>query len=236
MHEKFEGSTRLPGDFADLFEAQRLEFRLYHDRGQYSRTKVVALRPDAVGETGDLMADEIGRVANWREVWEAISPIVASNPDFRLCLCTTPPPDDTHYSFEMLAPPVGTIFTPNKEGNIYRSDFGVRVLRLDAADAYLDGVPIYDMENGEALPPDEARRRDPDKDAWDRNYGCKFVLGGTGACSLMALDTAQRRGIEKTAFVNVTCAAVKAWETSTVLPLLSGENFNSIDSASTPTL
>ncbi len=194
-----------PDDFADLFEAQRLEFRLYHDRGQYSRTKVVALRPDAVGETGDLMADEIGRVANWREVWEAISPIVASNPDFRLCLCTTPPPDDTHYSFEMLAPPVGTIFTPNKDGNIYRSDFGVRVLRLDAADAYLDDVPIYDMENGEALPPDEARRRDPDKDAWDRNYGCKFVLGGTGACGLMQLDTAQHRGIGAAVFANISC-------------------------------
>jgi hypothetical protein len=194
-----------PEDFAEMFEAQRLEFRFYHSRSIYSRTKVVALRPDAVGETGDLMADEIGRVGSWREVWEAISPIVASNPEFRLCLCTTPPPDDTHYSFEMLAPPVGTVFIPNKDGNIYRSDFGVRVLRLDAEDAYLDGVPIYDMEDGEALPPAEARRRDPDKDAWDRNYGCKFVLGGTGACGLMQLDTAQHRGIGSTIFANISC-------------------------------
>ena len=194
-----------PDDFAELFEAQRLEFRLYHDRGSYSRTKVVALRPDAVGETGDLMADEIGRVANWREVWEAISPIVASNPEFRMCLCTTPPPDDAHYSFEMLAPPVGTVFTPNKEGNIYRSDFGVRVLRLDADDAYLDGIPVYDMESGAPLTPAESRHQDPDKDAWDRNYGCKFVLGGTGACGLMQLDTAQHRGIETAIFASISC-------------------------------
>jgi len=196
-----------PDDFAELFEAQRLEFRYYHSRSIYSRTKVVALRPDTVGETGDFMADEIGRVANWREVWEAVSPIVASNPQFRLCLCTTPPPDDTHYSFEMLAPPVGTVFTPNREGTIYRSDFGVRVLRLDAADAYLDGVPVYDMETGEPLAPEESRRRDPDKDAWDRNYGCRFILGGTGACGLLQLDTAQHRGIGLTAFFNVTCDA-----------------------------
>jgi len=192
-------------DFADLFESQRLEFRYYHSKTVYSRTKVVALRPDAVGETGDLMADEIGRVGNWRETWEAISPIVASNPLFRLCLCTTPPPDDTHYSFEMLVPPVGTVFTPNKQGNIYRSDFGIRVLRVDADDAFLDGVPLYDMETGEALTPADARKREPDKDAWDRNYGCKFVLGGTGACGIAQLDTSQQRGIGTTAFIAVSC-------------------------------
>jgi hypothetical protein len=61
------------------------------------------------------------------------------------------------------------------------------------------------MENGEALPPDEARRRDPDKDAWDRNYGCKFVIGGTGACGLMQLDTAQHRGIGSAVFANISC-------------------------------
>lgn len=194
-----------PDDFADLFESQRLEFRYFHSKTIYSRTKIVALRPDTVGETGDLMADEIGRIPNWREVVEAITPIVASNPNFRICYCTTPPPDDTHYSFDMLAPPVGTVFEPNKEGNIYRSEFGIWVHRIDAWDAFQDGIPVYDLESGEPLTPEESRKREPDKDAWDRNYGCKFVLGGTGAVGLMQLDTAQRRGIGCTAFVNVTC-------------------------------
>jgi hypothetical protein len=192
-----------PDDFADLFEAQRLEFRFYHTRSSYSRTKVVALRPDTVGETGDLMCDEVGRVANWREVCEAVNPIVQSNPEFRLLLSTTPPPDDTHYSYEQLAPPVGTQFRPNLEGNLYKSEMGIMVLRVDAWDAYADGVPIYDLDSGKALAPEESRAGEYDKDAWDRNFGCKFVAGGIGACSIMALDSAQSRGIGKCEFVRI---------------------------------
>jgi hypothetical protein len=190
-------------DFAELFEAQRLEFRYYHDRTNYSRTKVVALTPDAVGETGDLMCDEIGRVRNWREVWEAVSPIIASNPAFRLTLATTIPPDDTHFSYEQLVPPVGTEFSPNPDGNLYESEMGIMTLRVDAWDAYEDGVPVYDMKSGEPLDPDESRRREHDKEAWDRNYGLKFIVGGSSACGLMQLEVAQRRGIGKCAFFKV---------------------------------
>ena len=192
-----------PDDFAELFEAQRLEFRYYHDRTNYSRTKVVALTPDAVGETGDLMCDEIGRVRNWREVWEAVSPIIASNPAFRLTLATTIPPDDTHFSYEQLVPPVGTEFTPNAAGNLYESEMGLMVLRVDAWDAFEDGVPVYDMKTGEPLDPDESRRREHDKDAWDRNYGLRFIVGGSSACGLMQLEVAQRRGIGTCAFFKI---------------------------------
>ena len=184
-------------EFAGIFEAQRLEFRFYHSNNEsdYSRTKVVALLPDAVGDTGDLMLDEVGRVKNFREVWEAVKPIISSNPEFRCTLTTTPPPDDTHCSFELLSPPIGVDFAPNPRGNAYVSDLGVHVLRVDAYDAAAGGVPLYDDNTGEALTPEEHRRRDHDKDAWDRNYGVKFLLGGTAACGLLFLDTAQRRGI-----------------------------------------
>lgn len=181
-------------DFANLYEAQRLEFRLYHSNSVYSRTKVVALTPDCVGETGDLMADEIGRVKNWREVWEAIEPIASSNPDFRVTFSTTPPPDDTHYSFEQLAPPIGTQFKVNPRGNWYRTDQGIHVLRVDAFDAFADGVPVYDLETREPLAPEEHRRRHHDKEAWDRNYGVQFLVGGSAACGLVFLNNAQSRG------------------------------------------
>lgn len=184
-------------DFASLFEAQRLEFRYYHSNSVYSRTKVVALLPDTVGETGDLMCDEIGRVRNWREVWEAIEPIISSDPTFRCIFSTTPPPDDTHYSFEMLVPPPGLEFPVNAEGNIYRSEMGIPVLRLDAYDAWADGVPVYDSDKGEPLAPAEHRRRYYNKDSWDRNYGVKFLLGGTGACGLLQLQAAQERGVNE---------------------------------------
>jgi hypothetical protein len=181
-------------DFAELYEAQRLEFRLYHSRTIYSRTKVVALTPDAVGETGDVILDEVGRAKKFREVWEAMKPIISSNPEFRCILTTTPPPDDTHYSFELLAPPIGDELPIDPKGNWYRSDLGIWVLRITAWDAYADGVPLYDDDTGAAISPAESRAADYDKDAWDRNYGCKFVIGGTAAVGLLQLDSAQRRG------------------------------------------
>jgi len=183
-------------DFAELFEAQRLEFRYYHDRTSYSRTKVVALRPNAVGETGDLMADEVGRINNWKETWEAIEPIVAANPEFRLLLCTTIPPDDTHYAFDQLAPPPGTIFTPNKNGNLYESAQGVTVYQMSAEDAYADGIPLYDLKTGRPMSPAEHRAASHDKDAHDRNYGCIWLRGGSAAVPTMILLEAMYRGTQ----------------------------------------
>lgn len=192
-----------PDDFAEIYEATRLEFRLHHDRTIYSRTKVVALTPDAVGETGDLILDEVGRVKNFREVWEAVKPIISSNPEFRCILTTTPPPDDTHYSFELLAPPIDAEFPVSPCGNWYRSELGVNILRVDAWDAAADGVNLYDDDTGAVIIPEESRAKDHDRDAWDRNYGVRFVLGGSAAIGLIQLDSAQRRGIGRCTLVNV---------------------------------
>lgn len=194
-------------DFAELYEATRLEFRLYHSKSVYSRTKVVALTPDAVGETGDLIMDEVGRVKNFGAVLEAVMPIISSNPEFRAIYTTTPPPDDTHPSYDLLAPPIDADLPINPAGNWYKSELNIWVLRVTAEDAYADGVPLYDDETGKAISPEEARRRAADKDAFDRNYGCKFVIGGTSACGLQQLDTAQRRGIGECAFFKVGCDA-----------------------------
>ena len=182
-------------DWADIYEHSRLEFRLYHSRSIYSRTKVVALTPDAVGETGDLIMDEVGRVPHFGDVLEAVMPIIASNPEFRAIYTTTPPPDDTHPSFGLLAPPLGTDLPVSPTGNWYRSELGVWVLRITAEDAYADGVMLYDDDTGSPISPAESRQRSHDKDAWDRNYACKFVIGGSSAIGLLELDTAQRRGI-----------------------------------------
>lgn len=191
-------------DFAELYEATRLEMRLYHSNAVYSRTKVVALTPDAVGETGDLILDEVGRAKRFDEVLEAMLPIIASNPEFRAIFTTTPPPDDTHPSFDLLAPPIDAELPIRPEGNTYRSELGVFVRRITAEDAYADGVPLYDDDTGAPISPEESRRRASNKDAWDRNYGCKFVLGGTAAIGLMQLDTAQRRGIGECQFFNIS--------------------------------
>jgi hypothetical protein len=80
-----------PDDLAELYESSRLEARLYHSRTVYSRTKVVALTPDAVGESGDVILDEVGRAKRFREVMEAMMPIISSNRNYRAILTTTPP-------------------------------------------------------------------------------------------------------------------------------------------------
>ncbi|HMJ88459.1 MAG TPA: hypothetical protein VK530_01515 [Candidatus Acidoferrum sp.] len=184
-------------DLADIYEAQRMEFRYFHSRTTYSRTKVVALSASTVGETGDLMADEVGRAPQWLETWEAIEPIISSNPEFRLTLATTPPPDDAHFSYTMLAPPIGATFPVNKLGNWYKTELGVMVLRVSAYDAWADGIPVYDLSDGKPLSPEEHFRRAFNKDAWRRNYGADFVLGGTAALPAQLLDVAQARGIGK---------------------------------------
>jgi len=187
-----------PDDFATLYEALRLEFRYYHEPGLYSRTKVVALTPEAVGETGDLIVDEFERVKRAREVWEAIEPFISRNPNYRCIFTLTPPEDDRHPSFEMFAPPVAQAslpVAPNPAGTLYRSDGGFWVRMVTAFDAFADGVPMYDTDTGAKITPEAARAAARDKSAWDRNYGCKFLIGGSAAVDLMCLSSAQQRGI-----------------------------------------
>ena len=214
VDEKGRSASALQDDdFAELYESSRLELRLYHSKTVYSRTKVVALTVDAVGETGDIILDEVGRAKKFQDVWEAMKPIIASNPDYRAIMTTTPPPDDSHYSFPLLSPPNNDDLPVSPIGNCYRSELGVFVRRITAYDAYADGVPLYDDDTGEAISPDESRRRDHDKDAWDRNYGVKFVIGGTSACGILQLNSAQARGVGQ-------CALFQIQEDSDMQPAL----------------
>ncbi len=190
-------------DFAELYQTTRLELRLYHSRTVYSRTKIVALTPDAVGETGDLILDEVGRAKRFPEVCEAMFPIISSNPNFRCLFATTFSPDDSHYSNDLLAYPVIADFPVNPKGNWYETELHVHVLRVSAYDAYADGVPLYDDDTGAPITPQQSRAAAQDKDAWDRNYGCIRTLGGTSACGSTQLDTAQRRGIGQCAFFQI---------------------------------
>ena len=191
-------------DLAELFEAQRLEFRLYHDQTRYSRTQVIAPNPaTARGWTGWVFIDEFGFIKNFADLWEAVEPIVSSDREFHCILATTPPGDDSHYSYELTAPPLGKTFETKAEGNWYVSESGVDVHRVDIHDAYAAGQKLYDLKTGAELAPEEHFRRANDKDAWRRNYGVVHVLGGTAACGLMQLDSAQRRGVGHCACIQV---------------------------------
>lgn len=177
---------------SEIFEAQKLETRIYHSRTLYSRSRVIAPNPEtAVGWTGDIWLDEVGRMPNFKEVLEAVLPFMSSNPKFRLLAITTPPPDDQHYSWELFAPKVGeSEFRPNARGNYYVSQAGYKVHRVDAWDAAAAGISMYDDVTRQPLTPEEHRAKAYDKTAWDRNFALKFITGGQAAVSLNDLNRA----------------------------------------------
>lgn len=186
-------------DFADLFKTSKLEFRVYHDRTSYSRTKVVAPNvATARGWAGTVFLDEVAFIRELRELLTALLPIISSNKSFKLIMATTPPEfDDTHYSFELLSPPAGIEFTPNAKGNWYESEGGIRVHRADAFDTHLAGKKIYDLKNGDEITPQEAFSRAPNKDGHKIAHWLWWMLGGAAACDLLKLKVAQERGIGK---------------------------------------
>lgn len=191
--------------FCDIFEHGKLETRIWHDRTRYSRSKVIAPNPGtAVGYGGNLYVDEFGRIMNFKDVLEAVMPFIDDNPDFRCVMASTPPPDDSHYSWELTAPPSAAEFPINPRGNWYVSDPGFLVHRVDAYDAYAGGHPIYDSKSKMPLTPDEHRAGYFDKTAWDRNYGLKYLVGGQAAVNLAALQIAMAGGKGNCIGIDVT--------------------------------
>ena len=186
-----------PEDFASVFESQNLEFRVYHDNGIFSRTKVIAPNvATARSWTGTVFLDEVAFIGAFRELMTALTPVVSTNPRFKLVLSTTPPQDDdTHYSFELLSPPAGLEFIPNPAGTFYESELGVQVHRADAYDTYLAGKKIYDLRTGREMTPDEAFAKSLNKDGHRINHLLRWMIGGSAACDLLRLKVAQERGI-----------------------------------------
>lgn len=196
-HREMEVNVRFDDEaaFREVFEQGKLELKLRHKDGLVSRLKVVAPNPaTARGFSGTVLFDEIGFIRDWRGVWEAIEPIASSDPTMRIILATTPPADDAHLSHEMLSPGPGVTFEPNPAGHWYRSETGLLVHRVDVHDGYAAGVVLYHPETGAVISAEDHRALAIDKDAWDRNYALKFAMGGTAACSYLALHHAQERG------------------------------------------
>jgi len=182
--------------FAELFSQQRLEFRVYHSPTCYSRTKVIAPNiATARSWSGTVLLDEVAFIRNLRELITALLPVISTDKNFKLILSTTPPEfDDTHYSFELLAPPAGIQFTPCAEGNWYMSESGIPVHRADAFDTALAGKKIFDLKTGQEITPAEAFQRAPNKDGHRIAHWLTWMAGGSAACDLLRLRTAQERG------------------------------------------
>ena len=178
----------------DLFDHNRFETRIWHDRTTYSRTLVIAANPlRAVGYGGNLFLDEVTRTPNMKELMEAVMPFIASNPSMFCRMAGTPPPDDSHYSYELTAPPDGE-FPISATGNWYTSRMGMKVHRVTVDDMYAAGIPQYSITDGRKITPDEAREESFDRVGWDRNFRLKYIAGGSASYSIASITAAQRRG------------------------------------------
>ncbi len=194
MYEALQGVEKTGG-----LNLKRLESRIYHQPGSYSRSLVVPANPDtAVGYGGDTFKDEYSRWDCWREVEEALEPVIAESPHLISWGATTPPPDDTHPSHAFLDPG-DQVFPVNPAGNWYQSNADdpeaerFPILRIDARDAEKE-VPMYSKGKGGIITVEEARKLAGDRRGFDRNYLLKFMTGGNAALAAHLIDTAMARG------------------------------------------
>lgn len=182
-------------DLMDLFHQGRLEVTFRHSEHVVSRMKVIAPNiATARGYSGWVFIDEIGFIKDFKALFGEMEPIISRDPTFHLIMATTPPADDSHFSYDLAAPPPGMEFEHDPCGNTYTSELNIPVHRVDAWDADAAGVHLYDLETGAQISPEDHRRKYFDRDAWDRSYGLKFLLGGTAAVTLASISYAQEQG------------------------------------------
>ena len=185
------------GGLADVLSHSKFEVRLKHTNTVSSRLKVIAANVQtARGFSGSVKLDECAFVDDLRTLLAELEPIFSTDPTFNFLMATTPPPDYAHYAYELLTPEDGNEdFEPKAEGNWFRNRAGIWVHRVTIDDAALAGRKNFHPDTGAEITPDEAREASPDKEGWDRSNRLKRPLVGTSAVSPLALDQAQRKGL-----------------------------------------
>ena len=184
---------------AEVMEQSKLELRLWHSATTCSRTKIIAANiATARSWSGSVKFDEIAFVRELKTFLAEIEPIFSTDPTFNLIMATTPPPDYAHYAYELLTAEDGKEDFPlSAKGNWFKNRAGVWVHRVTIDDAFEAGRKCYDPDTGAEQTPDENREKTLDRDGWDRSNRLKRPTVGTSACSPLALDLAQRKGLNR---------------------------------------
>ncbi len=186
-------------DFSDLYQSKRLEMRLYFDGTNYSRLLVIAPNPlTARGWGGTVVRDEAGftRPALEVELQKAVDPIFRTDPTFKMIYGSNLGPDDRHPFFEMTMPPPEMEFPANPAGHFYRGTNRVLIHRVSLADAYAAGHVLYG-NRGEALSYEEFCSDPGNRMQLAQSYQLIHASGGTATIDLVAMLTAQKRGVSQ---------------------------------------
>lgn len=207
----------LPADLdiaalAEAMERSRFEFRLYHSRTSYSRTKVIAPNIATCRSwSGTVYLDECGFVRELQLLLQEIEPIFSTDPTFTFEWSTTPPADRAHYANKLLTAADGRTDWPlNAAGNWYKNKVGLWVHRVTVDDAFAAGRRLFDPDSGEPQSIEENRAASLDPEGWDRSNRLLKSQTGTGAVSPAALSSCQHLGSGRTHAALIDCSRGKA--------------------------
>lgn len=207
-----EYKTKLSADnFTDLYQARAMELRLYFDKNSYSRELVLAPSIQTFRSYRALVGlDEPGYMpsAQFRDLMDSADAMMRDTPDRRMLLACNLCLEDTHPWFTITMPRDITAeneedqFPPNAEGHLYIGQTGMLIHRVALKDAYAAGHLLYD-DAGAAMTYEQARQFPAMRSGWNVSYALIHKSGGASVIDIMAIVTAQRRGIGKCSFVLV---------------------------------
>lgn len=198
-------------DFTDLYQARRMELRLYFDQTSYSRELILA---PSIGTFRSYRAmvgfDEIGYMpaADVRDLIVSADAMMRDTPDRKLIFASNLCLSDSHPWFEMTMPREIAAsteedqFPARPEGHLYRSQTGLLIHRVALKDAYAAGHVLYD-DDSQAMTYEQCRRLPQMRAGWDYSYALNHKPGGSAVIDIIALLTSQRRGVSECAFVYV---------------------------------
>lgn len=198
-------------DFAELYQSSRMELRLYFDKTKYSRLQVIAPNPATARSWRALvLRDEAGFTnPNFEtELRNATDPMMRDTPDLKMIYASNLSSNDRHPYFETTMPREITAETEDAQfpaspaGHLYIGQHGILVHRVALKDAYAAGHLLYD-DSGAAMTYEQCRQFPQFKSGWDPTYALNHKAGGAAAIDLIALLSAQRRGIGQCNFVYV---------------------------------
>ena len=137
-------------------ENMRMEVRIKVD-GKIGRILVLAANPrTARGFSGDLILDEFAFHEDSEAIWDAVEPIISSNPGYQCRIASTG--NGRYNMFYRMANELSPYW----------------VSRIRRSEAYQMGVPIFDPATRREVTPAEARAAAMDKASYDQNYECAF--------------------------------------------------------------
>jgi len=200
-----------PEDFAQLYQSSRMELRLYFDRTHYSRLQVIAPNPaTARSWRATVLRDEAGFTnPNFEnELRIATDPMMRDTPDLKIIYASNLSGNDRHPYFEMTMPREITAsteddqFQANPDGHLYIGQQGILIHRVALKDAYAAGHKLFD-DHGQPMTYAQCLAFPQFRSGMDETYKLNHKSGGAAAIDLIALLTAQRRGIGQCNFTYV---------------------------------